>query len=292
MSDKKREVVGVRFKPHGKVYYFDPAGYSPAVGEAVIIETSRGIEYGFTAIEKRSVEASEIVGELKPIIRIADREDTDRWITNRNLAREALLVCEDKVKEHGLEMRLIDSEYTFDNSKLLFYFTADDRVDFRKLVRDLASIFRTRIELRQIGVRDEAKLIGGVGPCGRECCCASFLSEFHPVSINMAKDQGLSLNPETISGLCGRLLCCLRYEQEGYAENLKRLPKVGRHVITPEGKGVVVSTSTLKALVKVKIEGEDGAEYVVFPAEEVAFKPRRKGGCDRACDHAEHGADR
>lgn len=278
VSETKREVIGVRFKRHGKIYYFDPGNLSPEEGRAVIVETSRGIEYGFVALARRSVSAEDVIGELKPVIRIADKDDRDRWIANRNLAREALLVCRDKIKEHGLEMHLVGSEYTFDNSKLLFYFTADDRVDFRSLVRDLAAIFRTRIELRQIGVRDEAKMIGGLGPCGRECCCASFLNKFHPVSINMAKDQGLSLNPEMISGLCGRLLCCLRYEQEGYAENLKTLPKTGRRVITPKGKGVVVETSTLKALVKVKIEGEDGPEYAVFDAGDVQWKACRRGG--------------
>lgn len=286
MTDSKREVIGVRFKRRGKVYYFDPGDHRPEMDEAVIIETSRGTEYGFTATECREVEEEEIVGELKPVIRIATREDEDRFIANRNLARQALMVCEQKVEEHGLDMRLVSSEYTFDNSKLLFYFTSDDRVDFRRLVRDLASVFKTRIELRQIGVRDEARIVGGLGPCGRECCCASFLTEFHPVSINMAKDQGLSLNPESISGVCGRLLCCLRYEQDVYAENLKKLPKVGHRVYTPAGRGVVVSRSTIQALVKVKIGGEDGVEFHVFSTDELGNKKCGKGGCGHEC-HSE-----
>lgn len=283
VTDTKREVIGVRFKRRGKVYYFDPGEHAPEIDEAVIIETSRGTEYGFTATERQEVEEEEIVGELKPILRIATREDEDRYIANRNLARQALIVCEKKVEEHGLDMRLVSSEYTFDNSKLLFYFTSDDRVDFRRLVRDLASVFKTRIELRQIGVRDEAKIVGGLGPCGRECCCSSFLTEFHPVSINMAKDQGLSLNPESISGICGRLLCCLRYEQEGYAENLKKLPRIGHRVYTPAGRGVVVGRSTLKALVKVKIEGDDGVEFHVFSTDELEQRHCKKGGCGHEC---------
>lgn len=286
MTDTKREVIGVRFKRRGKVYYFDPGEWRPEIDQAVIIETSRGTEYGFTATKCQEVAEEEIVGELKPVVRIATQEDEDRFITNRNLARQALLVCEEKVKEHGLDMRLTSAEYTFDNSKLLFYFTADDRVDFRRLVRDLASVFKTRIELRQIGVRDEAKIVGGLGPCGRECCCASFLTDFHPVSINMAKDQGLSLNPESISGICGRLLCCLRYEQEGYAENLKKLPRIGNRVYTPAGKGIVVSRSTLKAMVKVKIEGEDGIEFHVFSTDELGRGHCEKGGCGHEC-HSE-----
>ncbi|MDY3118116.1 MAG: stage 0 sporulation family protein [Peptoniphilus sp.] len=274
-----KEVVGVRFKRRGKIYYFDPKEARPKRDEGVIVETARGVEYGYVAIERKTVEADSIVGELKPLIRCATEDDRRRHQANRNLAREAMVVCEEKIREHGLKMHLTGAEYTFDNSKLLFYFTADGRVDFRSLVRDLASIFRTRIELRQIGVRDEAKIVGGLGICGRECCCASFLGDFSPVSINMAKDQGLSLNPEAISGVCGRLLCCLRYEQPGYAENLKILPRVGRTVYTPEGKGVVVSTDTLQALVKVKIETDEGAEVAVFSAGDVERKPCSGKGC-------------
>lgn len=274
-----RDVVGVRFKRRGKIYYFDPKDAAPAVDEGVIVETARGVEYGYVAIERKAVEEESIVGELKPIIRTATEDDERRNAANRNLAREAMAVCEDKIREHGLKMHLINAEYTFDNSKLLFYFTADGRVDFRGLVRDLASIFRTRIELRQIGVRDEAKLVGGIGICGRECCCTTFLGDFVPVSINMAKDQGLSLNPDAISGVCGRLLCCLRYEQNGYEENLKILPRVGRTVYTSEGQGVVVSTDTLRALVKVKIETEDGVEFVVVSASDVSRKPCHGKGC-------------
>lgn len=274
-----RDVVGVRFKRRGKIYYFDPKDAEPALDGGVIVETARGVEYGYVAMERKAIQAEDVVGELKPIVRIATEDDEQRHRTNRNLAREAMVVCAEKIKEHGLKMRLISAEYTFDNSKLLFYFTADGRVDFRRLVRDLAAIFRTRIELRQIGVRDEAKLLGGIAICGRECCCASFLGDFSPVSINMAKDQGLSLNPDAISGVCGRLLCCLRYEQPGYETNLKIMPRVGRTVYTPEGKGVVVSTNTLQALVKVKIETDDGVEFVVIPAADLAKKPCRGKGC-------------
>lgn len=281
-----RDVVGVRFKRRGKIYYFDPKDAAPAADAGVIVETARGVEYGYVAIERKTVEKESIVGELKPIIRTATEDDERRHGANRNLAREAMAVCEDKIREHGLKMHLINAEYTFDNSKLLFYFTADGRVDFRGLVRDLASIFRTRIELRQIGVRDEAKLVGGIGICGRECCCTTFLGDFAPVSINMAKDQGLSLNPDAISGVCGRLLCCLRYEQDGYEENLKILPRVGRAVYTSEGQGVVVSTDTLRALVKVKIETEDGVEFVVVSASDVSRKPCRGKGCAHEASEA------
>ena len=281
-----RDVVGVRFKRRGKIYYFDPKDAAPAADEGVIVETARGVEYGNVAIERKAVEEESIVGELKPIIRMATEDDERRNAANRNLAREAMAVCEDKIREHGLKMHLINAEYTFDNSKLLFYFTADGRVDFRGLVRDLASIFRTRIELRQIGVRDEAKLVGGMGICGRECCCTTFLGDFVPVSINMAKDQGLSLNPDAISGVCGRLLCCLRYEQDGYEENLKILPRVGRTVYTSEGQGVVVGTDTLRALVKVKIETDDGVEFVVVSASEVSRKPCHGKGCPHEASEA------
>ncbi|MDQ0508333.1 cell fate regulator YaaT (PSP1 superfamily) [Peptoniphilus ivorii] len=281
-----KDVVGVRFKERGKIYYFAPHGEALAVGDAVIVETARGIEYGYVAIAHKTVADDNVIGDLKPVLRIATEADRDRYIANRNLAREALLICEKKVAEHGLDMHLISSEYTFDNSKLLFYFTADERVDFRRLVRDLAAIFRTRIELRQIGVRDEAKMIGGIGGCGRECCCSSYLTEFSSVGIHMAKDQGLSLNPDAISGVCGRLLCCLRYEQEGYEENLKRLPRPGKKVVTPEGRGVVVETSTLRALVKVKIHGDDGFEYHVFPADELEREAAcGQKGCGGGCRH-------
>ncbi|MCD1147888.1 stage 0 sporulation family protein [Peptoniphilus sp. KCTC 25270] len=270
------EVIGVRFKPHGKIYYFSPQDFEIEQDTPVIVETSRGIEYGITAIAPREVPKEEIHGELKNVLRIATEEDKAQYIDNRNRAKEAMLICQEKVKEHNLEMRLISSEYTFDNSKLLFYFTAEGRVDFRALVRDLAAIFRTRIELRQIGVRDEAKLLGGLGCCGRETCCSSFLSEFAPVSIKMAKDQGLSLNPTNISGICGRLMCCLRYEQDGYEEILKRMPKNGNKVRTPLGEGIVLDTYTIQEMVKVKIQNGDSFEIHVFPREEISTGKREK----------------
>lgn len=288
------EVVGVQFKEKGKIYYFSPQDIKVEKDQAVIVETARGLEYGYIAIPTKEIHESEVKGELKNIIRVATEEDKAQHLKNRNLAREALVVCQEKVKSHNLEMRLISSEYTFDNSKLLFYFTAEGRVDFRDLVRDLASVFRTRIELRQIGVRDEAKLLGGIGSCGRECCCSSFLSEFAPVTIKMAKDQGLSLNPTNISGICGRLLCCLRYEQDGYEEVLKKMPKTGITVQTPLGEGLVIETYNIQELVKVKLQIDDAFETHVFPLEDLRFKRRGnqetrekscpKGGCMREED--------
>lgn len=268
------QVVGVRFKEKGKIYYFSPQEYQIEIDTPVIVETSRGQEYGKVVVGPREVDDSEIHGELKDVIRVATEEDYSHHIDNRNLAREALLICQEKIENHNLDMRLISSEYTFDNSKLLFYFTAEGRVDFRDLVRDLAAVFRTRIELRQIGVRDEAKLLGGLGCCGRECCCSSFLSEFAPVTIKMAKDQGLSLNPTNISGICGRLLCCLRYEQEGYEEVLKKMPKQGFRVQTPLGEGLVIDTYNIQELVKVKVQIDDAFETHVFPLEDLRFNKR------------------
>ena len=248
------EVIGVRFKEVGKVYYFDPDNKKLNIGDTVIVETARGIECGRIAMEKKVVEDNDIVHPLKKLIRKATKEDFKRLEENRRKEKEALKICEKKIADHGLEMKLVDVEYTFDNSKILFYFTADGRVDFRALVKDLASVFRTRIELRQIGVRDESKMLGGLGVCGRPFCCSSFLGEFHPVSIKMAKEQGLSLSPTKISGTCGRLMCCLKYEQDAYTDLLKRTPKVGAIVKTPAGRGLVVETNLLSQTLKVKMD--------------------------------------
>lgn len=253
-------VVGVRFKKAGKIYYFDPDGIEVNLNDFVIVETARGVEFGHVVIGPREIGEEEIVSPLKKVLRIARDEDFHIHRENKRKAEEAKGICEEKVKEHKLEMKIIDVEYTFDNNKVIFYFTADGRVDFRDLVKDLAAIFKTRIELRQIGVRDEAKMIGGIGPCGKICCCVQFLGEFEPVSIKMAKEQSLSLNPSKISGLCGRLMCCLKYEQEAYEEILKDMPKVGQIAITPEGKGPILYTYTLKRKVKVKVRLEDDTD--------------------------------
>lgn len=253
------KVVGVRFKKAGKVYYFDPTDIDVKQGDFVIVETARGVEFGSVVIGPKEVPQEEIVAPLKTVLRIAEDEDFDIHRENKAKAKDAMDICQAKVIEHGLDMKVIDVEYTFDNNKVIFYFTADGRVDFRDLVKDLASIFRTRIELRQIGVRDEAKMIGGIGPCGKMCCCAQFLGEFEPVSIKMAKEQNLSLNPTKISGLCGRLMCCLKYEQDTYEEILTRMPQVGAIAITPEGKGTIIDTYTLLEMVKVKVSLKDGS---------------------------------
>ena len=264
------EVIGVRFKEVGKVYYFDPGKATLKTGDTVIVETSRGVECGKVAIPNKEVPDEQIVHPLKKLIRKATKEDYRRLEENKKKEKEALRICEEKVAEHGLEMKLVDVEYTFDNSKILFYFTADGRVDFRTLVKDLASVFRTRIELRQIGVRDESKMLGGLGVCGRPFCCNSFLGEFHPVSIKMAKEQGLSLSPTKISGTCGRLMCCLKYEQEAYTDLLKRTPKVGAIVKTPLGKGVVIESNLLSQTLKVKMDNTpDDAAPQTFRVREV-----------------------
>ncbi|MDR7869676.1 MAG: stage 0 sporulation family protein [Tissierellaceae bacterium] len=253
-------VVGVRFKKAGKVYYFDPNDIDVNFNDFVIVETARGIEFGHVVIGPKEVSQEEIVAPLKTVIRIAEDEDFEIHRENKRKAKEAMSICQAKVIEHGLDMKVIDVEYTFDNNKVIFYFTADGRVDFRDLVKDLASIFRTRIELRQIGVRDEAKMIGGMGPCGKMCCCAQFLGEFEPVSIKMAKEQNLSLNPTKISGLCGRLMCCLKYEQDAYEEILSRMPQIGAIAMTPSGKGTIIDTYTLLEMVKVKVRLKDGTD--------------------------------
>ena len=248
-----KKVVGVRFKPVGKIYYFDPENLDLNQDDSVIVETARGIEFATVALVKE-IEDDEFDKPLKPIIRIATSEDKKQNSNNREKEAQALKICEEKIQNHGLEMKLVDAEYTFDGTKLLFYFTAEGRIDFRELVKDLATVFKTRIELRQIGVRDEAKTLGSIGVCGRNICCSQFLGEFAPVSIKMAKEQGLSLNPTKISGACGRLMCCLNYEQEGYEQALKKLPKIGALVNTPSGKGRVESLNILKGKVYVKLD--------------------------------------
>ncbi|MGN0462636.1 MAG: stage 0 sporulation family protein [Ruminococcus sp.] len=248
------KVIGVRFKEVGKIYYFDPDNYDFHQGDRVIVETSRGVECGTVALANKEVDEEKIVHPLKKVLRQATKKDLEHLEENKAREKEAMKICEEKIRNHNLDMKLVDVEYTFDNSKILFYFTSDGRVDFRQLVKDLATVFRTRIELRQIGVRDEAKMLGGLGMCGRPFCCNGFLGEFQPVSIKMAKEQGLSLSPVKISGTCGRLMCCLKYEQEAYSDLLKHTPKVGTNVRTPEGKGTVVETALLTGKVKVKLD--------------------------------------
>lgn len=246
-------VVGVRFKKAGKVYYFDPSDLPIQQEDAVIVETARGVEYGKVVIGKRTVGESDVVLPLKRVIRIADFSDARLVEENKSAAKGAMITCQEKIKEHQLKMKLVDVEYTFDRNKIIFYFTAEGRIDFRELVKDLAGIFRTRIELRQIGVRDEAKMLGGIGPCGRILCCSSFLGDFEPVSIKMAKDQNLSLNPTKISGLCGRLMCCLKYEHDQYESGKHEMPKIGTIVITSMGNGKVVGLNVENRTVKVQL---------------------------------------
>ncbi|CAB1254417.1 subunit of a sporulation, competence and biofilm formation regulatory complex of RNaseY (RicAFT complex / FAD / two (4Fe-4S)2+) [Clostridiaceae bacterium BL-3] len=255
-------VVGVRFKKAGKIYYFSPANLNVQKGNNVIVETARGMEFGKCVIKPKNIDESDVIPPLKNVLRIATEEDVKKHDDNKRREKEAFEICLEKIKQHNLKMKLIDVEYTFDNNKVIFYFTADGRVDFRELVKDLASIFRTRIELRQIGVRDEAKMIGGLGPCGRVMCCSAFLGDFVPVSIKMAKEQNLSLNPTKISGICGRLMCCLNYEQDAYEKIRQRLPKKGSVVNTVYGRGEVMSNSVVKESVKVKIKNEDGEDMM------------------------------
>lgn len=271
-------IIGVRFRRAGKVYFFDPAGLDIKTGDNVIVETARGVEYGRVVLGSKDVEDDKVIQPLKPVIRIATPEDDKIEANNKEKEKDAFRICLDKIAKHGLEMKLIDTEYTFDNNKVLFYFTADGRIDFRELVKDLASVFKTRIELRQIGVRDETKIIGGIGICGRPLCCHTHLSEFAPVSIKMAKEQNLSLNPTKISGVCGRLMCCLKNEEEAYEELNSRLPSLNDTVRTPEGlKGEVQSVSVLKQQVKVIVTLEnDEKEVRDYKVEELKFKPRRK----------------
>lgn len=264
------QVIGVRFKPAGKMYYFDPAGYDLVQGDPVIVETARGIEYGEAITNIREIEESQLVSPLKAVLRKADSSDTFVYEQNKIKADEALTVAEGLVAESGLPMRLIDAEYTFDSNKVIFSFSAENRIDFRELVKTMASVFRTRIELKQIGVRDQAKIVGGLGPCGKETCCKQFLSEFEPVSIKMAKDQSISLNPTKISGLCGRLMCCLKYEQCVYEDKLTRLPRMGTVVITEDGRGPIVGRETLQEVIKVRVKLEDDTEEIrSYPVSEV-----------------------
>ncbi len=273
-------IIGVRFRTAGKIYYFDPAGKQIKRGDHVIVETARGIEYGYVVLGNRQVEDSKVVSPLKPVIRMATPEDEAVEKRNREKEKDAFKICQEKIKKHNLEMKLIDAEYTFDNNKVLFYFTADGRIDFRELVKDLASVFRTRIELRQVGVRDETKIMGGVGICGRVLCCHSFLSDFIPVSIKMAKEQNLSLNPSKISGVCGRLMCCLKNEEETYEVLNSRLPSPGDYVTTNDGlKGEVHSVNVLRQLVKVVVVvDKDEKEIREYRADQLKFKPRKKKG--------------
>lgn len=256
------KVVGVRFKKAGKVYYFNPVNFDIHKGDFIIVETARGIEFGESVSDIKEIADGDIISPLKTVIRIASDEDMNRHSENLEKQKEAFTLCTDKIVQHKLAMKLIDVEYTFDNNKVIFYFTADGRVDFRELVKDLAAIFRTRIELRQIGVRDEAKMIGGIGPCGRTMCCSSFLGDFAPVSIKMAKEQNLSLNPTKISGICGRLMCCLNYEEETYEFIRRSLPKVSSIVDTEFGRGEVVGNSVVKEMVKVKTKNSEGDEII------------------------------
>ena len=255
------KVVGIRFKKAGKIYYFSPGELNINKGDYLVVETARGIEFGECIIGPKEINEEDIVLPLKDVIRVADENDIKKHKENKNKEKEAFDICLKKIEEHGLVMKLIDVEYTFDNNKVIFYFTAEGRVDFRELVKDLATIFKTRIELRQIGVRDEAKMLGGLGPCGRSMCCSTFLGDFTSVSIKMAKEQNLSLNPTKISGICGRLMCCLNYEQSTYEEIRKRLPKVGSKVKTRSGVGEVISNNTVKESIKVKLKKGD-EEYV------------------------------
>ena len=272
-----KKVIGVRFRTAGKVYYFDPLDLDIKKGSHVIVETARGIEYGTVVGDVKEVEDEKVVAPLKSVLRIATEKDDEQEKKNKEKEKDAFKICLEKIKKHGLEMKLIDAEYTFDNNKVLFYFTADGRVDFRELVKDLASVFKTRIELRQIGVRDETKIRGGIGICGRPLCCHTHQSDFIPVSIKMAKEQNLSLNPTKISGVCGRLMCCLKHEEDIYEEINKRLPNVGDYVTTPDGlKGEVHSVNVLRELVKVIVEENDEKEIHEYKASDLRFKKRFK----------------
>ena len=276
------EVIGVRFKNVGKVYYFDPDGNVLKKGDKVIVETARGVECGETAMENRQIGSEKLVQPLRKLIRVATAEDLKKVEENRRKEKSAFQICLRKIAAHKLEMKLVDVEYTFDNSKILFYFTADGRVDFRELVKDLASVFRTRIELRQIGVRDEAKMLGGVGVCGRPFCCSTFLGGFQPVSIKMAKEQGLSLNPVKISGICGRLMCCLKYEQENYQEMLRIVPGVNSVVMTPKGRGTVADHNLLSGSVTVRLDSSPDAAPVGFKAKDVRVLKGSRPGVTQA----------
>lgn len=260
-ADGMTEIIGVRFKDAGKVYFFDPRNFKVKDGDCVVVETARGMEFGFVASPNHKVSSTAIVSPLRPVLRIASKDDIDRYTLNKQLEKDAFPICQQKIKEHDLPMKLIETEYTFDNSKLIVYYSAENRVDFRELAKDLASVFRTRIELRQIGTRDEAKMIGGLGICGRPFCCSSFLQDFMQISIKMAKEQNLSLNSSKISGTCGKLMCCLRFEHETYEEEIRRTPPVDSVVKTADGIGTVCETSPLTGFIKVKFQ-DKGTETV------------------------------
>ena len=271
------KVIGVRFRQAGKIYNFDPLDFKIEVGNHVIVETARGIEYGKVVQSVKEKNEEDVIMPLKPVIRVATEEDDKIAKQNKDKEKKAFFICKEKIKKHGLEMKLIDTEYTFDNNKVLFYFTADGRIDCRELVKDLASVFKTRIELRQVGVRDETKMLGGIGICGRPLCCSTYLSEFIPVSIKMAKEQNLSLNPTKISGICGRLMCCLKNEQEAYEYLNSNLPNVGETVKTFDGlKGEVKSVNVLRQKVKIVIEQNDEREEREYSVNELKFKPKKK----------------
>ena len=295
------KIVGVRFRNAGKVYYFDPKGYKIKAGDHVIVETARGVEYGTVIGGIREVTDDRVVQPLKAVIRVATQEDDLRAEKSRAKEKDAMRICNEKIRKHKLDMKLIDAEYTFDNNKVLFYFTADGRIDFRELVKDLAAVFKMRIELRQIGVRDETKILGGIGICGRVLCCNSFLSEFAPVSIKMAKEQNLSLNPTKISGVCGRLMCCLKNEEDTYEYLNSKLPGIGESVTTIDGvRGEVQSVNVLRQKVKVLVDAGDEKELREYDVRELKFKPKRrkeKGGKGEKSEHGERsekgsGADR
>ena len=271
------KVIGVRFRTAGKIYFFDPLEFEIKRGDHVIVETARGVEYGTVVGDPKEVEEDQVIQPLKPVLRVATAKDDEQEKSNKEKEREAFKVCLEKIRKHELDMKLIDAEYTFDNNKVLFYFTADGRIDFRELVKDLAAVFKTRIELRQIGVRDETKILGGIGSCGRQLCCHAHLSEFVPVSIKMAKEQNLSLNPTKISGVCGRLMCCLKHEEETYEELNRNLPNVGDFVNCSDGvKGEVHSVNVLRQLVKVIVEVNDEKEIREYRADQLRFKRRFK----------------
>ncbi|MDE7232885.1 MAG: stage 0 sporulation family protein [Lachnospiraceae bacterium] len=280
------KVIGVRFRTAGKVYFFNPGQLEIKQGDHVIVETARGIEYGTVVGAPREVEEEKVVQPLKSVLRIANQKDDEQEAANKQKEKDAFKICLEKIKKHDLQMKLIDAEYTFDNNKVLFYFTADGRIDFRELVKDLAAVFKTRIELRQIGVRDETKILGGIGICGRSLCCHTHLSEFAPVSIKMAKEQNLSLNPTKISGVCGRLMCCLKNEEETYEELNRKLPNVGDFVTTDDGlKGEVQSVNVLRQLVKVVVDVGDEKEIQEYRADQLRFK--RRHGKNRKADSNE-----
>ena len=271
------KVIGVRFRTAGKIYFFDPLEFEVKRGDHVIVETARGVEYGTVVNDPKEVEEDQVIQPLKPVLRVATPKDDEQEKNNKIKEREAFKVCLEKIRKHELDMKLIDAEYTFDNNKVLFYFTADGRIDFRELVKDLAAVFKTRIELRQIGVRDETKILGGIGSCGRPLCCHTHLSEFVPVSIKMAKEQNLSLNPTKISGVCGRLMCCLKHEEETYEELNRSLPNVGDFVNCSDGvRGEVHSVNVLRQLVKVIVEVNDEKEIREYRADQLRFKRRFK----------------